>query len=90
MLIAAGSNPAAAVIAAFLVVAAFEAVGGLPRAGVLAGHAAAAAQRVLEAAERPRRCRIRRTPLPCPADFALRFEGVHFRWRPIGRRCSTA
>lgn len=82
VLIAAGTNPVAAVIAAFLVVAAFEAVGGLPRAGVLAGHVAAAAHRVLEAADAP-------APVPDPAqvvaiptDFNLRFDGVHFRWLP--------
>ena len=53
ILIAAGTDPVAAVVGVFVVVAAFEAVGGLPRAGVLAGHAAAAAHRVLEAAEAP-------------------------------------
>lgn len=81
VLAAAGAEPMAAVIAVFLVVAAFEAVGGLPRAGVLAGHAAAAARRVLEAAEAP-------VPVPDPAraaavpdDFTLRFEAVHFRWQ---------
>ena len=51
VLLAAGTNPIAAVAAAFLVIAAFEAVAGLARAGVLAGHAAAAARRVLEAAD---------------------------------------
>ena len=59
LLISAGSAPMVAIIAAFLTVAAFEAVGGLPRAGVLAGHAAAAARRVLEAAEAP-------VPVPDP------------------------
>ena len=29
-----------------------------------------------------RRCPIRHRPLPCPPDFTLRFEGVHFRWQP--------
>jgi ATP-binding cassette, subfamily C, bacterial CydC len=82
VLIAAGSNPVAAVAAAFLVVASFEAVGGLPRAGVLAGHAAAAARRVLDAAEA-------RVPVPdpshadtVPAGFTLRFDAIHFRWQP--------
>jgi ATP-binding cassette subfamily C protein CydC len=81
VLFAAGIDPVAAVAAAFLVVAAFEAVAGLPRAGVLAGHVAAAAHRVVEAAEAP-------VPVPdpplagvVPAGFALRFEGVHFRWQ---------
>lgn len=82
ILLAARSNPVAAIVAAFLVTAAFEAVGGLPRAGVLAGHAAAAARRVLEAAEAP-------VPVPDPEhpaalrpDYTLRFEGVSFRWQP--------
>ena len=80
VLIAAGSSPAAAVAAAFLVLAAFEAVAGLPRAGALAGHAAAAAHRVLEAAQAPAPVPDPAAPRPLPAGFALRFEGVHFRW----------
>ena len=82
VLIDAGVNPAAAIAAAFLVLAAFEAVGGLTRAGALAGHASAAARRVLEAADAP-------VPVPDPVDPAampvgtsLRFEGVEFRWQP--------
>ena len=78
VLAAAGGNPVQSVIAAFLVVAAFEAVGGLPRAGVLAGHAAAAAHRVLEAAEAP-------VPVPDPAapgciagGFCLALRGGAF------------
>ena len=82
ILIAAGANPAAAVVAAFLVVAAFEAVGGLPRAGVLAGHAAAAAHRVLEMADAPVPVPDPGEPEVLPKGFALRFEGVHFRWQP--------
>ncbi len=82
VLLAAGANPAAAVAAAFLVVAAFEAVGGLPRAGVLAGHAAAAAHRVLAAAEAPVPVPDPAYPGATPAGFALRFEAVHFRWLP--------
>ena len=82
VLIAAGTNPVAAVAAAFLVVAAFEAVGGLPRAGVLAGHAAAAAHRVLEAAEAPVPVPDPPRPAAMPAGFALRFDAVHFRWQP--------
>jgi ATP-binding cassette subfamily C protein CydC len=80
ILIGAGLDPMAAVAAAFLVVAAFEAVGGLPRAGVLAGHAAAAAHRVLEAAEAPVPVPDPPHPAGLPSGFALRFEGVHFSW----------
>jgi ATP-binding cassette subfamily C protein CydC len=82
VLIGARVNPALAIAAAFLVLAAFEAVGGLTRAGALAGHASAAARRVLEAADAP-------VPVPDPADPAampagttLRFEAVEFRWQP--------
>jgi ATP-binding cassette, subfamily C, bacterial CydC len=82
VLMAAGSNPMAAVVAAFLVVAAFEAVGGLPRAGVLAGHAAAAAHRVLEAAELPVPVPDPPHPYPVPSGFTLRFDAVRFRWQP--------
>ncbi len=80
ILIAAGSDPVAAVAAVFLVVAAFEAVAGLPRAGVLAGHAAAAAHRVLVAAEAPVPVPDPPHPGALPTGSALRFEGVHFRW----------
>jgi ATP-binding cassette subfamily C protein CydC len=81
VLIAAGSNPVTAVVAAFLVVAAFEAVGGLPRAGVLAGYAAAAAHRVLDAAESPIAVPDRSNAIMVPADFTLRFEAIQFRWQ---------
>jgi ATP-binding cassette subfamily C protein CydC len=82
VLLAAGANPAAAVAAAFLVLAAFEAVGGLPRAGALAGHAAAAAHRVLQAADTPVPVPDPAAPKPIPPGFALRFDSVHYRWRP--------
>lgn len=82
VLIAAGTNPVGAVAAAFLVVAAFEAIGGLPRAGALAGHAAAAARRVLEAADTPVPVPDPVTPAPIPSGTRLRFEGVGFRWQP--------
>ena len=82
VLIAAGSSPVVATVAVFLLVAAFEAVNGLPRAGILAGHAAAAIHRVLEAADTPVPVAEPANPEPLPAGFALRFEGVHFRWLP--------
>jgi ATP-binding cassette subfamily C protein CydC len=82
VLIASGANAPAAIAGSFLVLAAFEAVGGLIRAGVTAGYASAAARRVLEAADAP-------IPVPDPADPApmtsgtsLKFEGVTFRWAP--------
>jgi ATP-binding cassette subfamily C protein CydC len=68
--------------AVFLVVAGFEVAGGLPRAGALAGHAAAAARRVLEAAEAPAAVPDPADPAAMPGGTTLRFEGVHFRWQP--------
>jgi ATP-binding cassette subfamily C protein CydC len=82
VLLAAGQNSAAAVATAFLVLAAFEAVGGLPRAGALAGHAAAAAHRVLQAADEPVPVPDPAAPKPIPPGYTLRFEAVHYRWRP--------
>ena len=82
VLLAAGANPVGAIAAAFLVTAAFEAVGGLPRAGALAGHATAAARRVLAAAEAPVAVPDPQSPAPMPKNFAVRFEAVHFRWAP--------
>jgi ATP-binding cassette, subfamily C, bacterial CydC len=84
VLISAGPSPAA-VAGVFLVVAAFETVGGLPRAGALAGHAAAAARRVLEAAEAAAPVSEPSCPAPLPEGGALRFEGVRFRWAPDHR-----
>jgi ATP-binding cassette subfamily C protein CydC len=82
VLLSTGARPAGAVAAVFLTVAAFEAVGGLPRAGALAGRATAAARRVLEAAEAPPAVADPVRPAPAPASAALRFEGVRFRWLP--------
>lgn len=81
VLIAAGFAPVAAVAAAFLVLASFEAIGGLPRAGAMAGHAVAAARRVIEAAEAPAAVPEPARAVAMPAGSALRFEAVHFRWR---------
>ena len=82
VLIAAGTEPVAAVAAVFLVIAAFEAIGGLPRAGAEAGRAVAAARRLLQAAEAPQAVAEPRSPVAMPADSALRFEQVSFRWQP--------
>jgi ATP-binding cassette, subfamily C, bacterial CydC len=82
VLIGAGASPSVAVAAAFLVLAAFEAVGGLSRAGALAGHASAAAHRVLEAADAPIPVPDPADPATMPASTALRFEAVEFRWQP--------
>jgi ATP-binding cassette, subfamily C, bacterial CydC len=82
VLIDSAVHPAAAVAAAFLVLAAFEAVGGLPRAGALAGHASAAARRVLEAADAPVPVPDPVDPVPMPVGTGLRFDAIQFRWAP--------
>jgi ATP-binding cassette, subfamily C, bacterial CydC len=82
VLLAAGAHPAQAALFAFLAVAAFEAVGGLPRAGAAAGLAAAAAARVLEAADAPPALPDPPRPAAPPKGSGLSFEGVHFAWTP--------
>jgi ATP-binding cassette subfamily C protein CydC len=82
VLCAAGVEPSSVVIAAFLVLAAFEVIGGLPRAGAYLGHAAAAAHRVLEAADAPVPVPDPVVPAEVPSGSRLGFDAVHFRWRP--------
>lgn len=82
ILLVAASRPVFAAGAVFLLVGAFEAAGGLARAGVLAGHAAASARRVLHAAVPETATLEPATPAPLPAGTSLRFEGVRFRWQP--------
>ncbi|OJY64142.1 MAG: thiol reductant ABC exporter subunit CydC [Rhodospirillales bacterium 70-18] len=82
VLLAAGSHPGTAAMLAFLTVAAFEAVAGLPRAGALAGHAATAAARVVEAAEGPVPVPEPAAPAAPPKGSSLKFEAVRFRWQP--------
>ena len=79
-MIMAGQQHAAFIV--FLVVAAFETIGGLPRAGALAGLSIAAARRVLEAAEGPLAVVDPPRPARLPDGGALRFEGIVFRWHP--------
>lgn len=81
LLVGLGAHPGL-VAALFLAVAAFEAIGGLPRAGVLAGHAAAAASRVLAAAEGPAPVPDPAVPAALPAGSGLRFENIRHRWQP--------
>jgi len=66
VLLASGTRPVFAVGAVFLVVAAFEVVGGLPR--------------VLDAAEGPAPVREPAVQQDLPPGSGLRFEGVRFRW----------
>ena len=78
VLLAAGAHPGLVFAAA----AAFELAGGMPRAGVLAGHAAAAAARLLAVAEGPIPVPDPAIPAAFPRTTALRFNGVQFRWAP--------
>jgi ATP-binding cassette subfamily C protein CydC len=80
VLLAAGAPPAAAVAAAFLTIAGFEAIGGLPRAGALAGYAAAGASRVRATASGAIVAPDPAVPAALPRDTTLRFEGIRFRW----------
>ena len=75
-----GAHPIAIVIAVFVVIAAFEAVGAMPRAGVIAGRASAAATRVLDAAEVPPRVADPASPVVMPVAHGLSFDGIKFRW----------
>ena len=72
----------AAGVAVFLTFAAFELVTGLPRAGALAGHAAASAARVAEVADAPMAAAAPAGSVPMPSGTGIRFEEVGFRWRP--------
>jgi ATP-binding cassette subfamily C protein CydC len=80
VLLAAGSAPVLAVATVFLLVAAFEPIAALPRAGVLAGAASAAATRVLDMAENAPHAAEPTQPRPVPEKPGLRFAGVHFGW----------
>lgn len=82
VLCAAGAGASHIVVAAFLVLAAFETIGGLPRAGAYLGHAAAAARRVLEAADAPVPVPDPEAPAALPKGTRLGFDSIHFRWRP--------
>jgi ATP-binding cassette subfamily C protein CydC len=82
VLLGLGTPAPAAVAAAFLTIAGFEAIGGLPRAGALAGHAMAGARRVRAAATAPLVSPDPPAPRRLPANTTLRFEGVSFRWQP--------
>jgi ATP-binding cassette subfamily C protein CydC len=72
----------AATVAVFLVLSAFEFASGMPRAGVLAGHAAAAARRVIDGAGSPGRSRPVAGHAAPPRSATLAFEQVTFGWRP--------
>ncbi len=66
--------------AVLLTLATFEAAAVMPRAGVLAGRAAAAGARVIDIADAPGDADgpVRHGPLP--RGSSLRFEGIRFSW----------
>ncbi|HTQ71286.1 MAG TPA: thiol reductant ABC exporter subunit CydC [Acidocella sp.] len=74
--------PIAAVAAVLVLTAAFEAVLGLPRAGLLYGQAKKAAMRVVQAAEAGPPVPDPATPAPMPSRNAIAFEHVSFRYAP--------
>ncbi len=82
LIIGLAGAPVAAVIAVFVLSLAFETVLGLPRAGLLYGRAAAAAARVVAAAETPAAVLDPSHPAPMPGGNAIAFEHVSFRYAP--------
>lgn len=67
-------------VAVFAVVAIFDLAGGLPRAGALLGHAAAAAGRLVAVVEAPVPVANPAQPAPMPPGHAIRLESVRFAW----------
>jgi len=80
VLLSPGTTPATMVTGLFLTLAAFEVVGGMPRAGALAGHAAGAAARITAAAVGPIGAGDPTDAAAAPSGTSLRFEAVRFRW----------
>jgi ATP-binding cassette subfamily C protein CydC len=74
--------PVAAIAAVLVLITAFEAVLGLPRAGLLFGQARAAAARVVQAAEAKPTVPDPAMPAPMPARNSVAFEHVAFRYAP--------
>jgi ATP-binding cassette subfamily C protein CydC len=76
------SPPAAALIAVFVLIMAFETAQGLPRAGALFGQVQAAAARVVQAAEAAPPVAAPAQAAPMPAGTAIAFSHVSFRYAP--------
>jgi ATP-binding cassette, subfamily C, bacterial CydC len=74
--------PMPALVAVLVLIAAFETILGLPRAGVLYGQAAAAAARVVHAAEAAPPVPDPAVPSPMPSRNAVAFEHVSFSYGP--------
>ncbi len=80
LLIGLAAPPVAAVVAVFVLIASFEAVQAMPRAGVLLGQSRAAASLVVAAAQAPAPVPDPATPASLPASHGLTFERVGFRY----------
>ncbi len=76
------ATPLAALVAVFVLIAALEAVAGLPRAGLLFGQAEAAAARVVAAATAGPLVPEPAAPAAMPGSHAIAFEHVGFRYAP--------
>jgi ATP-binding cassette subfamily C protein CydC len=85
VLLSASAAPVLAVITVFLLAAAFEPILGLPRAGLLAGTAAAAATRVLDMAENAPKPAEPEHPQSVPHHPGLRFAGLTLEITPGAR-----
>ena len=81
VLLTPGNTPAMMITGLFLTLASFEIVGGMPRAGALAGHAAGAAARIDAAATGSGAVVEPADALPLPAGTSLRYEAVGFQWQ---------
>ncbi len=75
-------GPVPALVAVFVLIAAFETVLGLPRAGVLYGQAEAAAARVVQAASAAPPVPDPAVPASMPSRNAIAFEHVSFSYGP--------
>jgi ATP-binding cassette subfamily C protein CydC len=73
-------RPVAALAGVFVLITAFEAIQGLPRAGLLYGQAKAAAARVVSAAETRPLVADPANPAAMPPGNAIAFEHVGFRY----------
>jgi ATP-binding cassette subfamily C protein CydC len=74
------SPATASLVAVFVLIMGFEAVQGLPRAGVLFGQVQAAAARVVQAAQAPPPVAAPAAPAAMPAGTAIALEHVSFRY----------
>lgn len=81
LVVLSGLPPVVLLPALLLTLATFEAAAAMPRAGALAGRAASAAARIIEAAEAPNaQPPDPASPAALPRQHTLRFDAVRFAW----------